>query len=404
MPTVIDGLVAVLCLAGTALILLTGIGLIRFPDVYCRMHAAGKAGTLGVVCVVVGATVHFAGTDQDVWMRGLLAVFFQFLTAPAATHLLARAVYVCDYPLTALTAVDELREYLAPPSGAELLAITEREESKMLTRILVGLDNTANTDIAIQQAIEVAQRHRARLTGIAVVDTRALERIGMIPIGGSYYAKRLREHRLGLAKIESDGAIARFESACKVAGLEYEAKQLTGDPFDTFAAQARYHDLTVLGVQFLFYHGVIDEPRNPLGRLMKRGMRPIIAVAPASRGIHQVLIAYNGSVEATMAMKQFVQLSPWPDVSADLVWCGEADNDAQELLTEASAYCRSHGLAAEVGDGPASGRDGLLDYAARRDTDLIVIGNSPRDFLESLRGKSTGEGNDTGRLSLFLNQ
>ena len=45
-------------------------------------------------------------------MRGVLAVFFQFLTSPAATHLLARAAYVCDYPLSERTAVDELRKYL----------------------------------------------------------------------------------------------------------------------------------------------------------------------------------------------------------------------------------------------------------------------------------------------------
>jgi multicomponent Na+:H+ antiporter subunit G len=112
MPTLAEVIVALLCLLGTFLIALTGIGLVRFPDVFCRMHAAGKAGTLGVVLVVLGTTVHFAGTEQDVWMRGVLAVFFQFLTSPAATHLLARAAYVCDYPLAERTAVDELRRYL----------------------------------------------------------------------------------------------------------------------------------------------------------------------------------------------------------------------------------------------------------------------------------------------------
>ncbi len=112
MPTLTEFLVALLLLPGTFLIVLSSIGLIRFPDVFCRMHAAGKAGTLGVILVVVGTVVQFAGTDQDVWVRGILAVFFQFLTAPAATHLLARAAYLCDYPLSQRTAVNELRGYL----------------------------------------------------------------------------------------------------------------------------------------------------------------------------------------------------------------------------------------------------------------------------------------------------
>ncbi len=112
MPTPHEILVAALLLTGTFLILLTGIGLIRFPDVFCRMHAAGKAGTLGVILIVLATVVNFAGTDQDLWFRGILAVFFQLLTAPAATHLLARASYLCDYPLSERTAVDELREFL----------------------------------------------------------------------------------------------------------------------------------------------------------------------------------------------------------------------------------------------------------------------------------------------------
>jgi len=112
MPPLSEILVAALCLLGTFLIVLTGIGLVRFPDVFCRMHAAGKAGTLGVIFVVVGALVHFAGTEQDITIHGILAVFFQLLTAPTATHLLARAAYLCDYPLSERTAVDELSGYL----------------------------------------------------------------------------------------------------------------------------------------------------------------------------------------------------------------------------------------------------------------------------------------------------
>jgi multicomponent Na+:H+ antiporter subunit G len=76
------------------------------------MHAAGKAGTLGVVLIILGAVIALAGTPNDISIRGLLAVVFQFLTTPAATHLLARAAYVCDYPLSERTAVDELRGYL----------------------------------------------------------------------------------------------------------------------------------------------------------------------------------------------------------------------------------------------------------------------------------------------------
>jgi len=112
MPSPIELLVAACLLLGTFLMIVTALGLLRLPDVFCRMHAAGKAGTLGVVLIILGAVIALAGTPNDVSIRGLLAVVFQFLTTPAATHLLARAAYVCDYPLSERTAVDELKAFL----------------------------------------------------------------------------------------------------------------------------------------------------------------------------------------------------------------------------------------------------------------------------------------------------
>ena len=112
MPSPMELLVAACLLLGTFLMIVTALGLLRLPDVFCRMHAAGKAGTLGVVLIILGAVIALAGTPNDVSVRGLLAVVFQFLTTPAATHLLARAAYVCDYPLSERTAVDELKAFL----------------------------------------------------------------------------------------------------------------------------------------------------------------------------------------------------------------------------------------------------------------------------------------------------
>ncbi len=112
MPSLFDVMVAVPLVLGTFLTLVTAVGLLRFPDVYCRMHAAGKAGTLGVSLIIFAAVIFFAPTGASVPIRGLLAIAFQFLTTPAATHLLARAAYVAEYPCTERTALDELAPYL----------------------------------------------------------------------------------------------------------------------------------------------------------------------------------------------------------------------------------------------------------------------------------------------------
>lgn len=111
--------VALLMLAGTGFMVVTGIGLVRFPDVYTRMHAAGKAGTLGIALLILAASVHFVPTDPGVPLRGLLAIVFQFLTTPGATYLLAHASYATHQPAHAGTALDQLKEWAPEYSSDE---------------------------------------------------------------------------------------------------------------------------------------------------------------------------------------------------------------------------------------------------------------------------------------------
>ncbi len=109
MSTLAGVLIAATMILGTFLVVVASVGLVRFPDVFCRMHAAGKAGTMGISLIIVSSVICFAGVDNSILVRGLLAIFFQFLTTPTATHLLARSSYIRNYSLTDRTVVDELQ-------------------------------------------------------------------------------------------------------------------------------------------------------------------------------------------------------------------------------------------------------------------------------------------------------
>ena len=77
-------------LVGSALALLAGIGLVRLPDVFARMHAATKPATLGLMLICIGAAV--VDTDLADVAKLSLVVALQFLTAPVGAHMVARAV------------------------------------------------------------------------------------------------------------------------------------------------------------------------------------------------------------------------------------------------------------------------------------------------------------------------
>jgi multicomponent Na+:H+ antiporter subunit G len=109
---VLEALTAATMVVGTFFMVLTGIGLLRLPDVYTRMHAAGKAGTTGVALLILAPAIWFAGSEPFVTVRGLLAIGFQFLTTPGATYLLTHAAYVRQYPRHRRTALDELQDWI----------------------------------------------------------------------------------------------------------------------------------------------------------------------------------------------------------------------------------------------------------------------------------------------------
>jgi multicomponent Na+:H+ antiporter subunit G len=117
MDAVLALLVGLLMIVGAGFTLIAALGVLRFPDVYTRMHAASKAGTLGSGLVIIGLAVYAA--EFSVIMRALAAIVFFLLTAPLAGHLLARAAYLSGHRPSPTTDPDALRARLGEARRAE---------------------------------------------------------------------------------------------------------------------------------------------------------------------------------------------------------------------------------------------------------------------------------------------
>lgn len=98
---------AVLMLAGTAFMSIAAIGLIRLPDLYTRMHAITKAGTLGIGLLLVGVAVYMG--DLSFTTRAIVVIVFVLLTAPVSAHMIGRAGYLGGVSMWRGTVVDQWR-------------------------------------------------------------------------------------------------------------------------------------------------------------------------------------------------------------------------------------------------------------------------------------------------------
>jgi multicomponent Na+:H+ antiporter subunit G len=91
MGDLFDLLAAISLVLGGALTFLAALGVLRMPDVYIRMHASTKAGTLGVLLIALALV--FLGADAGVVSKAIAVFGFVLLTAPIGAHLIARAAW-----------------------------------------------------------------------------------------------------------------------------------------------------------------------------------------------------------------------------------------------------------------------------------------------------------------------
>jgi multicomponent Na+:H+ antiporter subunit G len=102
-------IVSLFLLIGGLFCLIAAVGVIRLPDLFIRMHAATKTGTVGVSSIVIGMIIHFA--DLTVTSRGLVIFAFFLLTAPVAAILMGRGAFGSVVAIWLLTRVDEWKTH-----------------------------------------------------------------------------------------------------------------------------------------------------------------------------------------------------------------------------------------------------------------------------------------------------
>ena len=99
-------LTAFFLITGSFFILVAALGVVRFPDLYTRMHAASKSVSLGIGCLLSGAVFYFA--SFLIIFKAIAAILFIFMTMPIASHMISRVAYLRQVKLWDKTWVDEM--------------------------------------------------------------------------------------------------------------------------------------------------------------------------------------------------------------------------------------------------------------------------------------------------------
>lgn len=97
MATVLDIASWVLLISGSFFVIVGGIGLLRLPDFFTRVHAASITDTVGAWLIILGLLLQVEHTL--VGIKLILILLFLILTSPLSSHALTKAAWYRETPM-----------------------------------------------------------------------------------------------------------------------------------------------------------------------------------------------------------------------------------------------------------------------------------------------------------------
>ncbi len=267
----------------------------------------------------------------------------------------------------------------------------------MIKSVLIPLDPSPYTDVAIEVGCRMAKYHGAQLTGLVVLDIPGIEKqIGPVPIGGSYYADKLEEKHTKHAQERIDQLLQKFRTKCEQAGVKHVESQNQGSPSERILHESLFYDMVITGLRTYFHFETTDKPGRSLHELLDESITPIYGVPKdliipdlESRRI-KVLIPFNGSLPAAKALQRFAQFMIPTLTQPRLVISNDDEGVASSMLSHAKSYLELHGFTDIITDWTTdniinSCKDSMLDWA-----DVVVVGaHSKRGLFDFMVGSLT---------------
>lgn len=274
----------------------------------------------------------------------------------------------------------------------------------MLTSLLLIMESAEQAAPVIRFGVSLAASVSARIRGLTLVDTRDVEDAQHCEAAVFLKTALTRQ---ALAERRHDRARAELSRVCLEARLNFDVRRLEGDPLDILPQEARCHDLVVTSI------GPVDR-RLPAGATMRlsmrdltallnRGVQPLMVLPSDQEAIKRVLLVYDGSETAGRTIRSYFSLGILRDGEHRLLAIGRDGSAAQSALKEMANYCQVRCPSLEIGFAVGRARSVLAAYAAKWQSDLLVMGVS-RSYrlLHPLLGHLSLEMSNALKCGLFV--
>jgi nucleotide-binding universal stress UspA family protein len=216
----------------------------------------------------------------------------------------------------------------------------------MIHRILVPLDPSSYSDVALDYACKFAREHKAEITGIVVLDLPGISKsIGPVPHGGLYYAEKLEKYREHEASKQIKKTLSKFRTKCEKEKVVYLESERLGSPEKIISDDAMFYDLVIMGLKNYFHFETKKGDQTSVDDLLDYSITPILAVPSQYIDIKKVLIAFDGSLAAARALQGFAHLATGYNFQITVLISHPDEEIGNYYLDQAELYLKTYSLA-----------------------------------------------------------
>jgi len=238
-----------------------------------------------------------------------------------------------------------------PPGRWRKEHLAARRDDRLFANILVAINGEETGWLALDQALEVARRERARLHGLHVVPSET------------------QKNSEGAQAVQ-----AEFNQRCEAAGIPGTLALEVGKVPRTICERARWTDLVVLSLSYPPAPQPIARLGSGLSTLLRRCPRPVLAVPESWSNLGRALLAYDGNPKADEALFVATYLSGRWNIPLVVVTVIEPGRTTADTLARAQEYLESHSVQAAFVKEAGPVAEAILKTAEEHESDLIIMG------------------------------
>jgi len=264
----------------------------------------------------------------------------------------------------------------------------------MIKKILIPIDGSANSDIAIDYGIYTALKMKAGISGLHVLDVNLLQgpmltdisgAVGMPPVEGFFDAIETSLNE------KADFIINNFFERCQKAGLIPEMKKVIGKVADIIIEEAQNADLVLMAKKGEHFHlkegGLLGSVAQTV---IRHSGKPVLITPSKFLEMESMGVAYDASPSANKALDIALILSKqaaWP-LTAVVITSDQAKAQRLSSQIEEAAQTKENECEVII----LSGKEGeqIIEFLNEGAVELFVMGAYGHNFLrEMLLGSTT---------------